>query len=206
MSDASPSSKRKSLVEADRLARLSFFQPDDTTSPESQTSSQAPPDPQVPNPLLTSTVDFQLGIFQPAGEAPSLGGSPSSSSGSSKTSVEALLVSLPTRDNASAMCETYYRVRFFIYIFSLFLLSRRNRKLTTRLFLFFCDQNGAWMYGVLPREYFFASFFDHVYSNSSDPSHEISNQKLAIVFLMIALGYLFDLNSPPRQSIVLNFL
>ncbi|KAL7418056.1 fungal-specific transcription factor domain-containing protein [Mrakia frigida] len=145
-----------------------YLLPDEVTSPESQASSQAPPDP-VPNPLLTSTVDFSLGIFfQPAGDAPSLGGSPSSSSGT-RASIEALLVSLPSRDNASAMCETYYR-------------------------------NGAWMYGVLPREYFFSSYFDHVYSNSSDPAHEISNQKLAIVFLMIALGHLFDLNSPPQSK------
>lgn len=56
------------------------------------------------------------------------------------------------------------------------------------------------MYGVLPRELFFADFFRHVYNQVAEPVHDISNQKLAIVFLMIALGYLFDLNSPPRES------
>lgn len=61
-------------------------------------------------------------------------------------------------------------------------------------------RNGAWMYGCLPREVFFASFLPHVYPGPHEPEHDISSQKLAVVFYVLALGGLFDLYLPPRES------
>ena len=112
--------------------------------------------------------------------------------------MESLVANLPTREKAWSICEAYFQVS-----------STKRRVVSFPLFFVLADllpgllaaffQNGAWTYDSVSRSRFYESYFSSAYPSNRPQDISPPPQRPAVVFLVLALGGLFDLNSPPRK-------
>lgn len=52
---------------------------------------------------------------------------------------------------------------------------------------------------IVPRSSFYEHFFPHFYPNEPT-SQPVNNHRLAVLYMILSLGSLFDLNVPARES------
>lgn len=62
-------------------------------------------------------------------------------------------------------------------------------------------RNGSWMYCVIKRTTFDADFFPRAYPGAGTRGGPMSPHALALFFMVLALGALFDLNSAPYNQL-----